>query len=64
MMIIMFLLFLIVSVVKSQPSEVTFTEIVTNKTSLTRTIAINFIIFALPTSRRIKDYLNRHSDSM
>ena len=42
-----FLLFLIISVVKSQPSEITFTEIVINKTSFSRRMTINFIIFVL-----------------
>lgn len=37
--------------VKSQPPEVSFTEIVTNKTSFSLTI------FVLPTSRRVQDYL-------
>lgn len=64
MILFMFLLFLIISVVKSQPSEVTFTEIVTNKTSFSRRMTINCIIFVLPSSRRIQDYLNRCSDSM
>lgn len=63
MTLFMFLLFLMISVVKSQPSEVTFTDIVTNKTSFSRKMTINLIIFVLPSSRRIQDYLNRRSDS-
>lgn len=50
----MFLRFLVISVVKS--SDGIFTEIVTKKTSFSRRMTINFIIFVLSASRRIQDY--------
>lgn len=54
---LMFLLFVVISVVKS--SGQIFIEIVTKKTSFSRGMTIKFIIFMLSAFRRIEDYLNR-----
>lgn len=61
-LLFMFLLFLVISVVKS--SDEIVIETVTKKTSFSRRMTINFIIFMLSASRRMQDYLNRWSDSM